>query len=97
MNETLSRDDHLAPTLRSAELWATYRALSRVPEIAVVEAPRAVGPATVPASIAAALPAKPVWDGPPPSSSLLSAVAREVAAALVEIAWAAARSRTFWS
>ena len=96
MNEMLSRDEQVAPTLRSAEVWLATQAFSaspaegapsprprhrRAPEIAVVEVVR------------------PAWSGwpPPPGGSLLSEVAREVATTLLDLAIGAARGRAWWS
>ena len=82
MNEMPSRDDQAAPTLRSADLWQAARIRFRAaPEIAVVEAVRPVSSG---------------WPPPPaaPPSSLLSEVAREVAATLFDMALGAARGRT---
>jgi hypothetical protein len=84
MNEMPSRDDQAAPTLRSAELWCRAEPRRAAPVIAVVEAVR------------------PSWSGwpPPPAApgaSLLSEVAREVAATLFDLAVGAARAHVRWS
>jgi hypothetical protein len=98
MDDMETSDDQMAPTLRSAEVWGAGEALSgpvpsprprsrRAPEVAVVE------------------PSRPAWPGarafgagtPDGDRSLLSLVAREVGASLLEAALAVAERRRFWS